>query len=305
MALAWNTRQLMSSGSTGKSASPTPVEFHFLSRRRLYDSSIVTADPDHSSAGEWVVHGDGHWYSLAVITRPVYALPQELCLSFDCFSRMETVGSAGAIYGPPIDEVALEFGVLLSLVVREPFLPLGARRIGGKPFKLDSYGQVYRPPPAQPTPPKGVNSIELRTIFCGLSNAEEKDSNAILADSRLYHAALSLSAYDVSTAYFSLVSAIECLSGHHYFDQKLFSFDEVEKFKIAGAVIGKISALIANDDLIENLKRAMLAEEHFVWQKFAASSKSFFQRNFGSSRTNYIRMATARPQSKRRACGGF
>jgi hypothetical protein len=165
-------------------------------RISLSFSQILTA-----GAVEWAILGDHDWYSVAVITRPVYAIPQELCLSFDCFSKRETVG-VSVIDGPPIDDVALEFGALLSLLVREPLLPLGTRRIGGKPLKLSSYSHVYRPLPSQPIPPKGINSIELRTILCGLSDAGENDSTAILAAARLYHAALSLSAYDVSMAYF-------------------------------------------------------------------------------------------------------
>ena len=267
MSLSWNTRQLISSRSSGQSVTSTPVEFHFLTGRELYDDTIVTADRHHSSAGEWVVCGDHHWYSVTVVTRPVYALPQELCLSFDCFTNTETIGS-GTIFGPPTEEVALEFGTLLSLLVREPLLPLGHRRIGGKPIRFDDrYGHVFRPTPEKRPPAKGVNSNELRTILCGLSNADKKDSNAILAASRLYHAALSLSAYDVSTAYFSLVSAIECLSGH-YFEHKSFNFDDVEKFDPARVVIEQISPLIGNDHLIDNLKREILHAEHFVWQKF-------------------------------------
>jgi len=279
MALAWNTRQLISSESKDKSGAPIPVEFHFLSRRELYDSTILTADRHHSSAGEWVLHGDHHWYSVAVVTRPVYMLPQELCLSFDCFLKKETIRT-GTMVGPPIDEVALELGVLLSLLVREPLLPLGTRRIGGKPFRFDNrYGHVFRPSPAEAPPAKGVNSHELRAILCGLSNAEEKDSNAILAAARLYHAALSLSAYDVSTAYFSLVSAIECLSGHH-FRNKSFKFDDVERFRKAGTVIEQISALITNGGLVDNLKEEMLRAEHFVWQKFRDFIEEFLPEEF-------------------------
>ena len=147
-------------------------------------------------------------------------------------------------------------------------MPLGARRIDGKPVKLErDYGRVSRPSRPEEPPSKGVNSIELRAILCGLSNAQEKDANAILAASRLYHAALSLSPYDVSTAYFSLVSAIECVAGH-YFKKKSFKFDDVEKFKKVGVAIERISSLIADDDLISDLKNKILSVEHFVWQKF-------------------------------------
>ena len=279
MALAWNTRQLLSAEPKGEPVASTPVEFHFVSRRELYDNTISTADRHHSSAGEWVVLGDHHWYSVAVITRPVYALPQELCLSFDCFSKSETIGN-GAIVGAPIDEVAIEFVTLLSLLVREPLMPLGVRRIDGRPVKLDHVsGRISRPSPPEKIPPKGVNSVELRAILCGLSKAQERDANAILAASRLYHAALSLSVYDISTAYFSLVSAIECLSGHH-FEGRRFNFDDVEKFKKAGDVIRLIAPLSANGDLVDILKSALLDAEHFVWQKFRDFVEEFLPDEF-------------------------
>jgi hypothetical protein len=207
MSLAWNTRLLLSPKMQDQPITPVPVEFHFLSHRELYDNTILTVDRHHSSAGEWVAYGDHHWYTVSVITRPVYALPQELCLSFDCFHRSERIGD-GTLIGPPVEEVALEFGMLLSVLVREPLLPLGTRRLDGRPIRFESrYGGVYRSRPANAVPPAGINSKELHTIIGGLATAKEADANAILAASRLYHAALSLSAYDISTAYFALVSA--------------------------------------------------------------------------------------------------
>src|SRR5690242_499566 len=99
MSLRWNTCKLLSpEGQRG-----IPIEFHFLSGRELYDSTILSADRHHSSAGEWVVHGDHRWYTVAVVTRPVYALPQELCLSFECFTKKESTAWATTI-GPPIDD---------------------------------------------------------------------------------------------------------------------------------------------------------------------------------------------------------
>src|SRR5436190_715242 len=92
--------------------------------------------------------------------------------------------------GPPIDEVAIELGSLLSLLVREPLIPLGPRRIDGRPIRFDQVNrQVPRSPPASKVPACGVNSVELRAILVGLSRAKEGDANAILAASRLYHAA--------------------------------------------------------------------------------------------------------------------
>ena len=266
MALAWNTRQLIAASSSWVAGRHTPIEFHFLSRRELYDCTFVTADRHHSSAGEWALHGDHHWYTMAVITRPVDAIPQELCLYFDCFDRTETFRS-GSSDGPPIDDVALEFGTLVTLFAREPLLPLGTRRMDGKPFNLGDYTHVSRSAPSRPIPPMGLSSIDMRSILCGLSNGEENNADAILGAARLYHAALSLSPYDTSTAYFLLVSAIECLSGHHLRD-KTFDFDRVEKFKKVGTVIERISPSISDSSLIERLKCEMLSAEHFVWQKF-------------------------------------
>jgi hypothetical protein len=57
MSLRWNTCKLLSpEGQRG-----IPVEFHFLSGRELFDSTILSADRHHSSAGEWVVYGDHRW----------------------------------------------------------------------------------------------------------------------------------------------------------------------------------------------------------------------------------------------------
>ena len=279
MALAWNTRKLLSSEAEEATRAPTPVEFHFLTRRELYDNTILTADRYSSSAGEWVAMGEYPWYSVAVITRPVYALPQELCLSFGCYPRSVTIGS-GTELGPPIDEVAIELGALLSLLVREPLIPLGARRIGGRPIRFEQVNrQVPRSPPASEIPACGVNSFELRAILAGLSKAKEADANAILAACRLYHAALSLSSYDTSTAYFSLVSAIECLAGHH-FSEKEYIFDEVQKFNEVGKVIAKIVPSLRDSNLIDDLKREILRVEHFVWQKFRNFIEEFLPDEF-------------------------
>jgi hypothetical protein len=279
MSLAWNTRKLASAECGDDAQTPTPVEFHFLSRRELYDSSILTADRYSSSAGEWVAWGAYPWYSVSVVTRPVYSLPQELCLSFGCFHRTTTIGNSSES-GPPIEEVANEFAALLSLLVREPLVPLGTRRIGGKPIKLDDVGrQVPRPPPANQVPAGGVDSRDLRQILVGLANAAEADSNAVLAACRLYHAGLSLSAYDVSTAYFSLVASIECLAGHH-FSTRSYGFDEVEKFKKAAGVLDKIAPSLSDPAVIEELKRELLRVEHFVWQKFRSFIEEFLTDDF-------------------------
>jgi len=279
MSLAWNTRLLLSPYVGGGPIEAVPVEFHFLSHRELYDSTIRSADRHHSSAGEWAVYGDHHWYTVAVITRPVYAIPQELCLSFDCFHKTEKIGSS-VMAGPPIDEVAFEFGALLSVLVREPLLPVGTRRIDGKPIRFeDRYGAIRRSRHPGAVPAAGINSVELRAIIAGLPSAKEADANAILAASRLYHAGLSLSTYDISAAYFTLVSAIECVSGHHL-EQKSFEFDGLEKFKSVAEVINKISSLVGDAALIAQLKCELLRAENFVWQKFRDFIEEFLPDEF-------------------------
>jgi hypothetical protein len=125
----------------------------------------------------------------------------------------------------------------------------------------------------------GINSQELRKIIEGLAKATERDTNAIMAALRLYHAALSMSDYDISTAYFSLVSAIECVSGHH-FEGKSFNFDDVEKFRGASAVISKISLLPTSTDLLGHLKRELVKAENFVWQKFRDLIEGFLPEEF-------------------------
>ena len=56
MELVVNTRKLLSPKSKENESklASTLIEFHFSSRRELYDSTILTADRYHSGAGEWV-----------------------------------------------------------------------------------------------------------------------------------------------------------------------------------------------------------------------------------------------------------
>src|SRR5436190_1735987 len=108
--LAWNTREWLAAQTRGETAHGTKVEFHFLSGKELFDETSISADRRRSSAGEWVMlPRPSGFYSVSVVTRPVYAIPQELCLSFTCFSREERIG-VGTLLGPPIEEIALEFG---------------------------------------------------------------------------------------------------------------------------------------------------------------------------------------------------
>lgn len=308
MPLAWNTRQLLfleqdntrrfrtrtNEYHNGEPLAPTPVEFHFLSRRALYDT---TADDRR-----WAVYGDRHWYTVEVVRRSTHELSQELCLSFDCFHRTDVIGD-GHMYGDlPIDEVAIEFGMLLSLLVREPLVPIGARRIDGRPVRSDVRRSSLHPLHRQEgdVGAAGISSQELRKIVEGLAKATERDTNAIMAALRLYHAALSMSDYDISTAYFSLVSAIECVSGHH-FEEKSFNFDDIEKFRGASAVISKISLLLLTSiDLLGHLKRELVKAEHFVWQKFRDFIEGFLPEEFWQpDKLDPLRIANCLPPIKK------
>jgi hypothetical protein len=134
MSLASNTKHLLSIASGNEAPERAAVEYHLLSWREVYDRSIISADRYSSSAGEWVIRGDRHFYTVTVTTRPVYTLPQYLCLFFDCFTETKVaMRGASTIIRPPIDEVAFEFTTLLSAFIREPLVPLGVRRISDRP----------------------------------------------------------------------------------------------------------------------------------------------------------------------------
>ena len=116
MSLALNTRwPARGGGITGWGKHPDRISL--LSWRELYDKRFLTADRYSSGTAEWVLYGHRHFYTLSVISRPFYALPQELCLAFDCFTTTKRFGR-GASTGPPFDEVAVEFAALLSVLAR-------------------------------------------------------------------------------------------------------------------------------------------------------------------------------------------
>jgi hypothetical protein len=286
MSLAWNTVQMLSAPSGEEKPESTPVEFHFSSWRELYDKSILTADRHHSSAGEWVLHGDNHFYTVTVTSRPVYALPQHLCLSFDCFSKKitQTLSTApegtSTIIGPPIDDVAFEFITLLSLFAREPMAPLGIRRIGDRPITIPFH---HSPPPrhigATPPPPVGINSPEFISVVKGLAQAEETTRNAALAASRLYYAALSLVGFDPAGAYVSLVCAMECLAGHHY-EGSQFDYNEAEGFKPFKPTLEQIAKLPEGAALANKIKEQLIAPERFLSHKFRKLINEYLPESF-------------------------
>lgn len=269
--IAWNTGQLLCAATSDAPIERTPVEYHLRSWRELYDKAILSADRHHSSAGEWVVHGDGHFYTVSVTSRPVYTLPQELCLSFDCCTLIERGETASGSYisqGPPIEEVARDFLVLLSAWAREPLVPLGIRRQDNRP--ITGQPQYPAPPrPARGADPRacGIDGPAFRAVLRGMANAPSNTIGAVLGAARFYHSALSQVGFDPSGAYVALVSAIECLAGHHY-PKKRFPFAEVKKFDRVRGLLGEITNPEGADALRASIEEELLRNEHFVWQKF-------------------------------------
>jgi hypothetical protein len=266
MSLAWNTEQLLNA-ATGKTVpAHTAVEYHFLSWRELYDKSIISADRHHSSAGEWVLRGDRHFYTVSVTSHPTYELPQHLCLSFDCFSKTNTE-KHWTVSGPPIDNVAAELITLLSVFAREPLLPLGVRRMDDRPVTFPYH---YSPPPRiiGKTPPAlGIDSPEFASIIKRFAHSPEATGNAIVAAARFYYGALSSMTFDSAGAYVSLVCAIECLAGHQYGDRK-FNFEDVQKFKPLKSTLESVASLKDGKLLADEMKEKLIASEHFLFQKF-------------------------------------
>lgn len=271
MSLAWNIRKHVEDTLPEDSSKRVSVEYNLLSWRELYDKSIITADRYSSGAGEWVIQSSKKFYQVTVLTRPFYVIPQRLCLSFDCFTKEETINSEGGQFissDQPIDQVALEFSVLLSVFAREPIIPLGIRRVSDKPTHAEPHEIYPRGIDRNaPPPPFGINSPEFITILKGFSTATDSQSQAILGAAKFYHAGLSLLTFDRSVAYTSLVSAIECLAGFYYKNLE-FKFEDVQKFQKANKVLHKIEALEDGADLVADLKSELLRTERFLSKKF-------------------------------------
>src|SRR5467141_3457756 len=272
MAIERNTKRLLAAAAGKQAGESTPVEHHLLSWRELYDKLIFTADRHHSSAGEWVLRGDFHFYTVRVITRPYYELPQELCLSFDCFietqTRASSDGPSFTSIGPPIEEVASDFVTLLSLFAREPLIQLGTRRIENHPVASQRYYPAFPRQSRSPVPPAaGLNSHEFLSILKGLAQAPQAAYDAAMAAMKFYRAALSLVGFDESGAYVSLVSAVESLAGYQYRGRK-FSFEGLQKFTGVRTVLDNLANLPDATPLVDRVKEELIASEYFLFQKF-------------------------------------
>ena len=285
MSLAWNTRKLLGNETSAESEGRTTVEYHFLSWRELYDKSILTADRYSSDAAQWVVRGGSieGFYTTTVVSRPRYSLPQELCLTFDCFEQTisQTTPGGDMVYmGPPIERVALEFLALLSLFAREPLVPLGLRRVNNTPIvETPHYHYPPRGDRASTPSPVGINSSDFISLVIGFARAPEEVARAILAAAQFYQSGISLTALDPSIAYTSLVSAIECLAGYHFHDQS-FEFDTVDKFQGARYILEQIAETPQAKPLVAKLKKELLRVEYFIRKKFVSFFLEFVTDEF-------------------------
>jgi hypothetical protein len=212
-----------------------------------------------------------------VVSRPFRALPQELCVSFTCFPK-RTEGKVASSDGS-IDDVAFEFAALLSLLAREPIALLGLRRLGNRPITYH-----YNPPPHEvrrfPDRPSPIDSRELNAILEGIGRStDHRTVDAALAATKLYYAGLSLARFDPSGAYVSLVSAIECLAGHHYKKLK-FDFDQVDEFDGLRPLLAQLSALPQARDLVDQCKKKLMKKERFIKQKFCLLASEFLRADF-------------------------
>ena len=279
--LRWNTRKLLGIESDAEPKGRTTVEYHFLSGRELYDKSILTVDRYSSDAAQWVIQSGSikGFYTVTVVSRPYYSIPQELCLVFDCCTQTVTKGSS-VITGPPIVRVALEFLALLSVFAREPLVPLGIRRVKDIPLaEIPHYHYPTRFDRAKDPPPYGFNSPEFIKLMKGFAQAPEELTQAILAASKFYQSGLSLIGFDPSIAYTSFVSAIECLAGYHYYD-KSFDFDNVDKFQGIRSILDCISKLPKAKSSVSDLKSELLKIEHFIRRKFVSFFEEFVTDDF-------------------------
>ncbi len=199
-------------------------------------------------------------YAVSVLTRPTYAVPQQLCLSFTCHAR-KVEASGFSSYGPPVDEVAFDFAVLLSVFVRHPVALLGVRRLDDKPLILNyPYGLPAPPLPMQRPPDCAVNTAVMNAIIDGIGRSEEDGRiDAAFAAMRLYYSAIGSAHFDPSGAYTSLVAALETLAAHHYKD-KSFSFSELKKFDPIRPTLDKLRSLPGTSQLVEELEQNLSQE---------------------------------------------
>jgi hypothetical protein len=184
------------------------------------------------------------------------------------------------ITGPEIEECSVEFMVLLTLFAREPLMPVGLRRQGGRPVvEGPYYAPVSREDRSVSMPARGIDSPEFVKLLGGLSGAEEQTAKAILAAAKFYHAGLSLVGFDPSTAYVCLVSAIECLAGHHY-KGLVFEFEAVEKFDGVRKILDDMTTLPEGSTWSATIRDELMRGEHFLRNKFVRFIEEHLRSDF-------------------------
>jgi hypothetical protein len=255
--LASNTRNILLDNV--ESRRPTiRAEYQFLSGRELHDKNIITADRYSSGAAAWALHFQEGFYRVAVISRPFRQLPQILCLSFD------------GVQGESLEAIAIEFLSFLSVFAREPLMPLGIRRLGNDPIILEpEYGSLVRQIRQVRRPPMALDSQAIQTILKGIAASEDDDVNAALAACKFYQAALSFMEFDRSMAYVSFVSAIECLAGRYYQNEKL-AFDQVKDFDSFNPIIQELSGIPGASHLPDKLRAQLLEKVYRLRQRFVS-----------------------------------
>jgi hypothetical protein len=176
--------------------------------------------------------------------------------------------------------VAFDFSVLLSVFAREPLILLGLRREHGEPI-VDRPHRIYLPRGDRTSisVPFGVNSPEFIIVLSGLARASPDLAQAIVGAAKFYHAGLSLIGFDLSVAYVSFVSAIECLAGYHYRNRK-FDFDKVPKFEKTKEILGRIDTCEGVRSHVDQLKQELLRSEQFLRHKFVLFLTEFATKDF-------------------------
>ncbi|HUW14058.1 MAG TPA: hypothetical protein VM537_30315 [Anaerolineae bacterium] len=278
MSLARNIRWLLDPNASDDPAERVPVEYHLLSWRGIYDGSLSPVELDKWDAGARVVDGGHGFFNVTLITYASDGRPQRLCLSFDCPRQTTTYTLPGRqvmVVAPPIERVSLDFIALLSVFAREPLVPLGLRRVGNNPvYELPL--NTFPPRPQGLSRPRSVaiDSPGFVAILRGLGPAPDDLVNAVMAAAKFYHAGLSVLALDMSVAYISLVSAIECLAAHR-FKGPIASFEQIQSLDTVRQLLDQIPAAPGVEASVSRIKEELLKRERFLRRKFVAFLSEF------------------------------
>jgi len=202
--------------------------------------------------------------------------------------------------GAPVDEVAFDFAVLLSLFVRHPVTLLGVRRLDDRPVILNYHYDLPRPPLPMHRPPDcAVNTMEMNAIIDGIGESENSERiDAASAAMKLYYSAMCSAHFNPSGAYGSLVVALETLAAHHYAGKR-FSFSELRKFDSIRPILDELRNLPNARELVDELERKLANLESSVGRKFRMFVSEFLPEEFWSS-PDELRQSASLPEQIRR-----